>query len=64
MFEDSLSKIILWILFLIFFYNLLIKIITFIGLDEYLSRMYIYWFTVVLLFISVITTKKIDLNNE
>jgi len=63
MFQDSLSKIILWILFLIFFYNLLIKIITFIGLDEYLSRMYIYWFTVILLFISVISTNKIDLNN-
>lgn len=62
MFQDSLSKIILWILFLILFYNLLIKIITFIGIDEYLSKMYIYWFIVILLFISVVSTNKIDLN--
>ena len=62
MFQDSLSKIILWILFLILFYNLLIKIITFIGIDEYLSKMYIYWFIVILLFMSVISTNKIDLN--
>jgi hypothetical protein len=62
MFQDSLSKIILWILFLILFYNLLIKIITFIGIDEYLSKMYIYWFIVILLFISVLSTNKIDLN--
>jgi hypothetical protein len=62
MFKDSLSKIILWILFLILFYNLLIKIITFIGIDEYLSKMYIYWFIVILLFISVLSTNKIDLN--
>lgn len=56
MFKDSLSKIILWILFLIFFYNLIIKIIVFIGVDEFLSKMYVFWFTVILLFISVITT--------
>jgi hypothetical protein len=62
MFKDSLSKIILWIFFLILFYNLLIKIITFIGVDEYISRMYIYWFMVILLFISVISTNKIDIN--
>jgi len=62
MFQDSLSKIILWIFFLILFYNLLIKIITFIGIDEYLSKMYIYWFIVILLFISVLSTNKIDLN--
>ena len=62
MFQDSLSKIILWILFLILFYNLLIKIITFIGIDEYLSKMYIYWFIVILLFMSVLSTNKIDLN--
>jgi len=62
MFKDSLSKIILWIFFLILFYNLLIKIITFIGIDEYISRMYIYWFMVILLFISVISTNKIDIN--
>lgn len=57
MFQDSLSKIILWMLFLLFFYNLIIKIIIFIGVDEYLSRMYVFWLTVILLFISVITTK-------
>ena len=57
MFQDSLSKIILWMLFLLFFYNLIIKIIIFIGVDEFLSRMYVFWFTVILLFISVITTK-------
>ena len=62
MFQDSLSKIILWIFFLILFYNLLIKIITFIGIDEYLSKMYIYWFIVILLFMSVLSTNKIDLN--
>lgn len=57
MFQDSLSKIILWMLFLLFFYNLIIKIIIFIGIDEFLSRMYVFWLTVILLFISVITTK-------
>lgn len=57
MFQDSLSKIILWMLFLLFFYNLIIKIIIFIGVDEFLSRMYVFWLTVILLFISVITTK-------
>lgn len=61
MFGDSLSKIILWILFLIVFYNLLIKIITFIGIDEYLSRMYVYWFIIILLFISILSPNKIDL---
>ena len=58
MFKDSLSKIILWIFFLLFFYNLIIKIIVFIGVDEFLSRMYVFWFTVILLFISVITTNE------
>ena len=61
MFGDSLSKIILWIFFLILFYNLLIKIITFIGLDEYLSRMYVYWFMIILLFMSILNPNKIDL---
>ena len=62
MFEDSLSKIVLWILFLILFYNVILNIITFIGFDEYLARMYIFWMVVILLFASIISNNKIDLN--
>ena len=62
MFEDSLSKLVLWILFLILFYNVILNIITFIGLDEYLARMYIFWMVVILLFASIISNNKIDLN--
>jgi len=62
MFEDSLSKLVLWILFLILFYNVILNIIIFIGLDEYLARMYIFWVVVILLFASIISNNKIDLN--
>jgi hypothetical protein len=62
MFRDSLSKIILWIFFLILFYNVLINIITFIGIDEYLTRMYVFWMVIILLFVSILSPNKIDLN--
>lgn len=62
MFRDSLSKIILWIFFLILFYNVLINIITFIGIDEYLTRMYVFWMIIILLFMSILSPNKIDLN--
>jgi hypothetical protein len=60
MFEDSLSRIIGWILFLILFYNVLINIIVFLGVDEYISKMYVYWGSVLLLFITIVPN-KIDL---
>jgi len=44
------------------FYNLLIKLVVFIGLDEFMSRMYIFWISIILLFISILNVEKIDLN--
>jgi hypothetical protein len=45
-------------LFIILIYNVLIQIITFMGLDAYISRMYVYWAAVLLFFISIITTES------
>jgi|AntAceMinimDraft_13_1070369.scaffolds.fasta_scaffold04254_5 hypothetical protein len=56
MFESSIARLILWVLFLILIYNVLIDIITFLGLDAHISRMYVYWFSVLLFFISIIVT--------
>jgi hypothetical protein len=62
MFESSSVKIVFWIMFLLLFYNLLIKLVVFIGLDEFMSRMYIFWISIILLFISILNVEKIDLN--
>jgi hypothetical protein len=61
MFKDSLSRLTGWIFFVILFYNVLTNIIMFLGIDEYVSKMYIFWFSVLLLLISIAPT-KIDLN--
>jgi hypothetical protein len=58
MFESSLARLIIWVLFIILIYNVLIQIITFMGLDAYISRMYVYWAAVLLFFISIITTES------
>jgi len=35
----------------------------FIGLDEFMTRMYIFWISIILLFISILNVEKIDLNS-
>lgn len=63
MFQSSIVKFTFWVFFVIIFYNLLIKLAIFAGLDEFVSKMYIFWFSVILFFISVLIPNKIDLNS-
>ena len=63
MFESSAVKIVFWIMFIFLFYNLFIKLVVFIGLDEFMCRMYIFWISIILLFISILNVEKIDLNS-
>lgn len=63
MFESSVVKMVFWIMFIFLFYNLFIKLVVFIGLDEFMCRMYIFWISIILLFISILNVEKIDLNS-
>jgi len=52
--KNRLSRIILWLFFVLFIYRILINIGVFFGLDSYIIHMYIFWLCIMLLFLSLL----------
>lgn len=42
----SIVRLIVWILVMIFLYEVIVQIVTFFGADGYLAKMYVFWFMV------------------
>jgi len=52
--RNRLTRIILWLFFVLFIYRIIIKIWIFFGLDGYIIHMYVFWLCIMLLFLSLL----------
>jgi len=60
-FSGSIPRLLAWVIFLIFFYNVLHEIFIFVGIQGYVVKMYLFWFVIIMFFASVLPINKIDL---